>query len=115
MASNPRFSNGSARRKLSLLVRSRGDGCGICRGLRGPIRYDEPSDHEHPLSFVLDEIHPVKHWQRYGYPSKKAAALDPHNVQAAHWVCNAEKGDKDDWHLQIVSTPPPPQPTSRPR
>lgn len=80
-------------------VRARCGECGICRGLRGPIHYDEPSDAAHPLSYVLDEIHPVRLWRQYGYASATAAALDPNNVQAAHWVCNSEKGGKDDWHV----------------
>ena len=101
MAGDPRYAKGSARRKLSLMVRSRGDECGICHGLRGPIHYDEPSDHKHPLSFVLDEIHPVHLWQQYGYPSANAAALDPNNVQAAHWICNSEKGGKDAFTLAV--------------
>jgi hypothetical protein len=73
--------------------------CGICRGLRGPIHYDEPSDAEHPLSFVLDEIHPIKWWRQYGYASPTDAATDPNNVQPAHRICNAEKGAKDNWHV----------------
>ena len=101
MAKNPRHSNGSARRKLVLAVRSRGDQCGICRGLRGPIRYDEPSDADHPLSFVLDEVHPIRLWREYGYPSRTAAALDPSNVQAAHWICNAQKGGKDGFRITL--------------
>lgn len=96
---NPRYANGNARRKLALSVRSRGDECGICHGRRGPIHYDEPSDHLHPLSFVLDEKHPVKYWNLYGYESPTACALDPDNVQAAHWICNSEKGDKDGFHI----------------
>jgi len=99
MSTNPRYSNGTARRKLRMRIRARGDECGICHGLRGPIRYDQPSDPQHPLSFVLDEIHPIKHWQRYGYPSPTAAALDPSNVQAAHYICNAEKGARDSYQI----------------
>lgn len=96
---NPRYSNGNSRRKLAAAVRAMGCECGICHGARGPIRYDEPSDAQHPYSFVLDEIHPVKLWRQYGYDSPTAAATDPDNVQAAHWCCNAEKGARDDWHL----------------
>ena len=98
-SSNPRHDS-SARRKLAAQVRAMGLPCGICRGLRGPIHYDEPSDAEHPLSFVLDEIHPIKWWRQYGYPSPTAAAVDPYNVQPAHRICNAEKGAKDDWHVE---------------
>ena len=107
MAKDPRYGNGNARRKLKLTVRSRGDECGICHGLRGPIHYDEPSDHMHPLSFVLDEVHPVRLWREYGYPSKTAAALDEGNVQAAHWICNAEKGGKDGYQIARVQATSP--------
>lgn len=115
MAYNPRYANGSARRKLALTVRARGDECGICHGVRGPIHYDEPSDHRHPLSFVLDEIHPVKLWRQYGYESPTAAALDPDNVQAAHWCCNAEKGAKDSYQVRVKAAVVQPVVTSRRR
>lgn len=66
--------------------------CGICKGRLGDIHYDEPSDGKHPLSFVIDEIKPVKHWKEYGYASARAAAEDWNNLQAAHYICNAKKG-----------------------
>ena len=106
MSANPRHGNGNARRKLVAAVRAMGGECGICHGLRGPIHYDEPSDAAHPLSFVLDEIHPIRYWREYGYASQTAAATDPGNVQPAHRICNAEKGCKDGWHL-----PAPPRPS----
>ena len=68
--------------------------CGICRGRLGPIHYDEPSDAQHPLSFVIDEIRPVSRWKEFGYDSPAAAAQDWNNLQAAHWCCNAAKGNK---------------------
>ena len=68
--------------------------CGICRGRLGPIHYDEPSDAAHPLSFVIDEIRPVSKWKLFGYESPEAAAQDWDNLQAAHWICNAQKGNK---------------------
>lgn len=105
MATNPRYAS-RARLKLDAAVRAMGLPCGICRGLRGPIHYDEPRDAAHPLSYVLDEIHPIKYWREYGYDSPTAAATDPGNVQPAHRICNAEKGCKDGWHL-----PAPPRPS----
>lgn len=68
--------------------------CGICHGKLGPIHYDEPSDHDHPLSFVIDEIRPVSKWKQFGYPSPQAAAQDWTNLQAAHRCCNEMKGAK---------------------
>lgn len=70
--------------------------CGICNGRLGPIHYDEPSDAQHPLSFVIDEIRPVSRWKEFGYDSPEAAAQDWNNLQAAHWVCNAMKSNKID-------------------
>jgi len=90
---NPRYSNGNLRRKQRDRLKAQGNPCGICKGARGPIRYDQPSDHLHPLSFVVDEIVPVSRWREAGYPSPEACALDPNNQQAAHWCCNAEKSD----------------------
>ena len=68
--------------------------CGICGGRLGPIHYDEPSDAQHPLSFVIDEIRPVSRWKEFGYESPAAAAQDWDNLQAAHWCCNAAKSNK---------------------
>lgn len=68
--------------------------CGICKGKLGPIHYDEPSDSKHPLSFVIDEIHPVSRWKEFGYDSPEASCLDWSNLQAAHFCCNAAKSNK---------------------
>ena len=68
--------------------------CGICNGRFGPIHYDEPSDAKHPLSFVIDEIKPVSKWREYGYASPEAVCDDWNNLQAAHYACNATKGNK---------------------
>ena len=91
---NPRYANGNQRRKNRARIKAAGGPCGICRGALGPIRYDQPSDAQHPLSFVLDEIRPVSRWREFGYDSPEAAAADFDNLQAAHWICNAHKGAK---------------------
>ena len=91
---NPRYANGQLRRKHRARLRAMGCECGICHGRFGPIHYDEPSDAQHPLSFVVDEIKPVSKWRQFGYPSARAAAEDWSNLQAAHWFCNAQKGNK---------------------
>lgn len=90
--SNPRYSNGNLRRKYRQRFKAMDAPCGICRGRLGPIRYDEPSDAAHPLSFVIDEIKPVSKWRQFGYPSPAAAAQDWDNLQAAHYCCNQAKG-----------------------
>ena len=55
---NPRYANGQLRRRHRARLRAMGGECGICHGRFGPIHYDEPSDAQHPLSFVVDEIKP---------------------------------------------------------
>ena len=91
---NPRTLNGNFRRKMRRRFQAEGAPCGICRGVLGPIRYDQPSDSAHPLSFVIDERLPVSRWRECGYASARAAAEDLENLQPAHWVCNAKKGAK---------------------
>jgi len=92
--SNPRYRNGNLRRKYRARFRAMDAPCGICQGRFGPIHYDEPSDHEHPLSFVIDEIKPISKYKEFGYESREAAAMDWNNLQAAHFCCNAAKADK---------------------
>ena len=102
--SNPRSSNGALRRKYRARFRAAGNACGICGGRLGPIHYDEPSDAQHPLSFVIDEIKPVSRWRQFGYESPEEAAQDWHNLQAAHYVCNAAKGNKTGQAMRVVSS-----------
>jgi len=94
MASNPRFANGNLRRKYRARMKAIGGECGICHGRLGPIHYDEKSDAQHPLSFVIDEIKPISKWKQLGYSSARAAAEDWDNLQPAHYWCNAQKRDK---------------------
>ena len=100
MAGNPRYKNGNLRRKQRARLKAQGCPCGICRGRLGPIHYDEPSDAQHPLSFVIDEIKPVSRWREFGYDSPEAAAQDWDNLQAAHYICNQQKSNKTsfDWN-----------------
>lgn len=91
---NPRTANGNLRRKQRERFRAMAAPCGICGGALGPIRYDQPSDAKHPLSFVIDEIKPVSKYKLYGYDSREAAAQDWNNLQAAHYACNAAKSDR---------------------
>ena len=94
MANNPRTRNGNLRRKHRQRFKAMNAPCGICNGRYGPIRYDEPSDAQHPLSFVIDEIKPVSRWREFGYDSPEQAAQDWNNLQAAHYACNLAKSNK---------------------
>ena len=91
---NPRSANGNLRRKYRARFKAQGGACGICHGRLGPIHYDEPSDAQHPLSFVIDEIRPISRWREFGYDSAEEAARDWTNLQAAHYICNQRKGNK---------------------
>ena len=91
---NPRHANGNLRRKHPARLKAMAGPCGICRGRLGPIHYDEPSDAEHPLSFVIDEIKPISKYKLFGYSSPEEAAQDWNNLQPAHYCCNAAKRDK---------------------
>lgn len=93
MSTNPRYSNGNLRRKHRARFKAMNAECGICKGRLGPIHYEEPSNHLHPLSFVIDEIHPVSRWKEFGYSSAKACAQDWSNLQAAHYACNQAKSN----------------------
>ena len=88
---NPRYSNGALRRKNRARFKAMGLPCHICGR---PIKYDEPSDYKHPLSFVIDEIKPISRWREFGYDSPRAAAEDWNNLAPAHYACNATKGNK---------------------
>ena len=61
--SNPRYANGTLRRRHRARLRAMGGGRGICKGRVGRIHYDEPSNGEHPLSFVVEGIKPISRWR----------------------------------------------------
>ena len=100
---NPRYSNGGLRRKYRARFKAMDAPCGICGGKLGAIRYDQPSDFKHPLSFVIDEIIPGSRYIEGGYGSKREAAEDWNNLQAAHWICNARKSNKNVIKVTTVS------------
>ena len=94
MSSNARYKNGARRRKYRQRFIAMGAPCGICGGRLGPIHYGEPSDHMHPLSFVIDEVKPISRFAEFGYESQREAAEDWDNLQAAHYICNSRKSNK---------------------
>lgn len=97
---NVRYANGALRRKNRERFKAMGAPCGICQGRYGAIKYDEPSDAKHPLSFVIDEIRPISRWREFGYGSAREAAEDWDNLQAAHYYCNAIKSNKTDFLIK---------------
>lgn len=101
-ANNPRYANGNLRRRYRARFRAMDAPCGICRGALGPVQYDARPGPEHPLGFVIDEIVPVSKWREAGFASPRAAAEDWNNVQAAHWICNARKGNKVGFRVEVL-------------
>lgn len=101
MATNPRYKNGTLRRKYRARFKAMDAPCGICKGKLGRIHYEEPSDSDHPLSFVIDEIKPISKWEQFGYSSKAAAAQDWNNLQAAHYCCNQAKGARTPENMRV--------------
>ena len=83
--------NGNLRRKHRARMKALGLPCALCGR---PIHYDEPSDPQHPWSFVIDEKIPVSKWKQYGDESPEAVAQDWNNLQPAHYICNALKSNK---------------------
>lgn len=89
--SNPRRVYPAKRDALRERVKQMGRPCALCGK---PIDYDAPykltdqrtgKKRVNPAAYVLDEIIPV---------SKGGSPYDMRNVQPAHAMCNARKGDK---------------------
>ena len=87
---NPRWKGGK-RRKYRARFKAMGLPCHLCGQ---PIHYDEPSDPQHPLSFVIDEIIPISRYKEGGYDSPEGAALDWDNLAPAHYICNQKKSNR---------------------
>lgn len=102
-ASNPRYANGAARRKLRDRIRAMGEPCWICGK---PIDYSlgmvtdvaTGKRRPHPMSFVVDEVLPV---------SKGGSPVDMANCRPAHWICNARRGDGTRPRRQTAPLPQP--------
>ena len=89
---NPRWKGGK-RRLYRERFKALGLPCAICKGELGAIDYTT-SDAKAPLGFVVDEIIPISKYYLAGYNSKEEAANDWNNLQPAHRICNAMKGNK---------------------
>lgn len=78
--SNPRYKNGSARRKIRKWLLQTCDTCALCGK---PI--DKTLKTPHPMSAEVDEIIPV---------SKGGSPIRRDNVQLVHRCCNQKKSNK---------------------
>lgn len=94
---NPRSANGALYKKHRARLKAQGDVCHICGR---PIRWEDPSDADHPWSFVIDHLTPVSRWESAGYSSARACAEDANNMRSAHWKCNAMKGNRMGYTLR---------------
>jgi hypothetical protein len=107
MAINPRWKTGR-RRQYQQRFKAMGLPCALCGK---PIDYtlpyyvtdEEGRRHVNMLAFVIDEKIPVSKWQQGGYNSAAECANDYSNLQPAHAICNARKGNKDNFSLQANS------------
>ena len=103
---NPRYANGSARRKIRKRWAAIGAPCALCgRAIDYSLGYvTDPRTGKkrmHPMAFVVDEIVPVS---RGGDP------LDFANTQPTHWICNSRKGDSVATRPRHTDALPLPQP-----
>lgn len=88
---NPRYgTNPKLRKRNRARIKAMGLPCHICGR---PIHYDEPSDAQHPWSFVVDEKIPISRWKEFGYSSPEAVARDFSNLAPAHYYCNQKKSN----------------------
>ena len=106
MATNPRWKTGR-RKKYQQRFKALGLPCAICnRNIDYSLPYyvtdKEGRKHVNMWAFVIDEIIPVSKWQQAGYNSKAAAADDFSNLQPAHAICNAMKGNKTGFTLSAI-------------
>ncbi|MFG6277936.1 HNH endonuclease signature motif containing protein [Microbacterium sp. S16(2024)] len=68
--------------RLLGIVCPRGSVCWLCRGRRGPIRFDLRA--RHPLGPSLDHV----------IPASKGGTWDLWNLRPAHFGCNARRRDR---------------------
>lgn len=104
MAINPRWKTGR-RKQYQQRFKAMGLPCALCGK---PIDYtlpyyvtdEEGHKHINMLAFVIDEKIPVSKWQQGGYNSAAECASDFSNLQPAHAICNARKGNKENFSLK---------------
>lgn len=108
MAANPRWKTGK-RRQYQQRLRAMGLPCAICgKQIDYTAPYyivdEEGRKHINKWAFVIDEIIPVSKWQEGGYNSAAECANDFTNLQPAHAICNAIKGDRMGYPLPEGNT-----------
>lgn len=107
VASNPRWKTGR-RRLYQERFRAMDLPCSICNR---PIDYSLPyyvtdahgRKHVNMLAFVIDEKIPVSKWREGGYNSAIDCANDFNNLAPAHAICNAMKGNKENFSIVAYS------------
>lgn len=85
---DPRYGNGSVRRRNRRRLRYEGRPCWICQAFGRPARIDYSLPAGHPMAFEVDEIVPVSRYAEGGYASPEQCANDYSNLAAAHRACN---------------------------
>lgn len=93
MASNPRYANGAARRRIRKWVLANFDHCALCGK---PVDMDLP--HTHPMAPEVDEILPV---------SLGGSPYSKDNVQLVHRICNQRKGNRVEYRNKPATLPLP--------
>lgn len=113
MAINPRWKTGR-RRLYQQRFKAMGLPCALCgRPIDYTLPYyvtdEEGNKHVNMMAFVIDEIIPVSKWQEGGYSNAAECANDYSNLQPAHAICNARKGNRTNRPLQTGTDPGQPQ------
>ena len=107
---NPRWKSGR-RRIYQQRFRALQLPCSICSR---PIDYTQPyyiideqgRKHVNKWAFCIDERIPVSKWQQAGYNSAAECSDDyMNNLQPAHVICNARKGNKLNYKINEQEQP----------
>lgn len=101
---NPRWKSGK-RRLYQQRFKALQLPCAICgRKIDYSLPYyftDEAGrKHVNMWAFVIDEKIPISKWKEAGYSSPAEASNTWENLQPAHAICNAKKGNKINFSLK---------------
>ena len=84
-----RFYGAAWRKVRSRVLSGQPSHCYLCRGARGPIRYD--LKYPHPLSPSVDHVIPASTFDHLPDAARAIAMYDEANLKPCHKVCNDEK------------------------